>query len=238
MQLKKQLGEYLLYLREMERAELTVQKNRHDSAALNGFLKYIRREDCCVRPLRVQRAVYRNWQRELSRNEYFRLLNAAEKRSQRTTCMLETICSTGIRVSELQHITVEAVEVGTVMICNKGKIRTILLPDKLCAHLKAYCRAIGINHGAVFVNKAGRPLHRATVWREFKGLCIAARVEMAKVFPHNLRHLFATVFYKIQHDLEHLASILGHSNINTTRIYTRTSSLEHRRQINALMLTR
>ncbi len=207
-------------------------------AAVNGFLKYIGREDCCVRPLRVQRMAFRSRQRELSRSEYQQLLRVAERRSQRTACMLETICSTGIRGSEPRHITVEAVACGSAVICNKGKVRTVLLPDRLCAHLQAYCREAGIDRGAIFLGKTGKPLHRGTVWRELKSLCTAARVEADKVFPHNFRHLFAAVFYRMQRDLEHLASILGHSNINTTRIYTQTSSQEHRRQINALMLTR
>ena len=277
MHVKNQLENYLFYLKEMERAELTIKKYRHDIlamltfchvektsqltkdcliaykqamqqqyvattvnaaiAAINGFLKYIGRNDCCLRPLRVQHASYRNENRELKQSEYFRLLKVATHRNPRTACLLETICSTGIRVSEVRYITAESKK-GFATICNKGKIRVVVLPDMLCSHLKEYCHASKIEHGPIFVKRNGHPIHRATIWHEFKKLCVEAQVKIGKVFPHNLRHLFAMAFYHAHHDLEHLACILGHSNINTTRIYTRANCAEYRKQINALILIR
>lgn len=206
-------------------------------AAINGFLRFIKREDCCIKPLKVQTSPYRDRQRELSRTEYFRLLDAARRRSEKTAYMIETICSTGIRVSELRFITVAAVNSGMATVRNKGKCRTIFLPTKLCADLKRYCRNNKIASGSVFIGRKGRPLNRCTIWKRMKQLCAEARVKAVKVFPHNLRHLFAVCFYKAQRDLEHLSCILGHSSINTTRIYTQTSGREHQRQLNALMLT-
>ena len=207
-------------------------------AAVNGFLRFIGRGDCCVRPLRVQRTLYRERRLELTREEYFRLLRAAEQVSEQTVCMLETLCATGIRVSELRYITVQAVRQGFTTVRNKGKCRTILLPQRLQTLLKCYCMNRKMTFGPVFVGKHGQPVSRYAVWRRMKQLCASARVAPEKVFPHNLRHLFAVCFYRAQHDLEHLADILGHSNINTTRIYTRLSGEEHRRQLDALLLTR
>ena len=207
-------------------------------AAVNGFLRFIGRSDCCIRPLRVQRTLYRERRLELTREEYFRLLRAAERVSEQTVCMLETLCATGIRVSELRYITVQAVRQGFTTVRNKGKCRTILLPRRLQVLLKRYCKIRKITSGLVFAGGHGQPVSRYAVWRRMKQLCAAARVAPEKVFPHNLRHLFAVCFYRAQHDLEHLADILGHSNINTTRIYTRLSGEEHRRQLDALMLTR
>lgn len=206
-------------------------------AAINGFLRFIKREDCCIKPLKVQASPYRDRQRELTRAEYFRLLGAAKRRSEKTAYMIETICSTGIRVSELRFITVAAVNSGVATVRNKGKCRTIFLPTKLCADLKRYCRKNRLASGSVFIGRKGKPLNRCTIWKRMKQLCAEARVKADKVFPHNLRHLFAVCFYKAQHDLEHLSCILGHSSINTTRIYTQTSGREHQRQLNALMLT-
>ena len=207
-------------------------------AAVNGFLRFIGRGDCCVRPLRVQRTLYRERRLELTRKEYFRLLRAAEQVSEQTVCMLETLCATGIRVSELRYITVQAVRQGFTTVRNKGKCRTILLLRRLQTLLKHYCKASRMTSGPVFVGRHGQPVSRYAIWRRMKQLCATARVAPEKVFPHNLRHLFAVCFYRAQHDLEHLADILGHSNINTTRIYTRLSGEEHRRQLDTLMLTR
>lgn len=207
-------------------------------AAVNGFLRFIGRDECCVRPLKVQRALYRERRLELSREEYFRLLRTAERTSEQTACMLETICATGIRVSELRYVTVQAIRKGMATVRNKGKCRTILLPERLRSRLFQYCRACGLTSGPVFIGRHGQPISRYAIWRRMKQLCAAARVIPGKVFPHNLRHLFAVRFYQLQHDLEHLADILGHSNVNTTRIYTKLSGEEHRRQMDALMLTR
>lgn len=206
-------------------------------AAINGFLKFIKREDCCVKPLKVQPSPYRDQQRELSRAEYFRLLSVAKQRSEQTAYMIETICSTGIRVSELRFITVAAVNRGVATVRNKGKCRVVFLPTKLCNDLKRYCYKHRLISGCIFITRRGKPLNRCTVWKRMKQLCTEAHVKAEKVFPHNLRHLFAVCFYQSQRDLEHLSCILGHSSINTTRIYTRTSGYEHQKQLNNLMLT-
>lgn len=206
-------------------------------AALNGFFKFMGWQECRVRPVRVQRRHYAEPIRELSREEYYRLLKIArQKGNMRLFHLLETICSTGIRVSELRFITVQAVKRGRADICNKGKYRTILLPRKLCEKLQEYCRERGIWQGSVFVTRSGRPIDRTNVWAMMKALCTQAHVDAKKVFPHNLRNLFARCFYQKQRDLEHLATLLGHSSINTTRIYTRTSGEEHLRQIERLEL--
>ena len=206
-------------------------------AALNGFFKFMGWQECRVRPVRVQRRHYADPSRELSREEYYRLLKIArQKGDMRLFHLLETICSTGIRVSELRFITVQAVKRGRADICNKGKYRTILMPRKLCGKLLEYCRERGIWQGSVFVTRSGRPIDRTNVWAMMKALCTQAHVDERKVFPHNLRNLFARCFYQKQRDLEHLATLLGHSSINTTRIYTRTSGEEHLRQIERLEL--
>ena len=206
-------------------------------AALNGFFKFMGWQECRVRPVRVQRRHYAEPSRELSREEYYRLLKIArQKGNMRLFHLLETICSTGIRVSELRFITVQAVKRGRADICNKEKYRTILLPRKLCEKLLEYCRERGIWQGSVFVTRSGRPIDRTNVWAMMKALCTQAHVDAKKVFPHNLRNLFARCFYQKQRDLEHLATLLGHSSINTTRIYTRTSGEEHLRQIERLGL--
>ena len=190
-----------------------------------------------MRPVRVQRRNYSESRRELTRQEYYRLLHAARRKGDlRLFHLMETICSTGIRVSELRFITVKAVQRGRADICNKGKYRTILLPRRLCEKLLHYCRERGITHGSVFVTRSGKPLNRSNIWAMMKALCRKAQVSAGKVFPHNLRHLFARCFYQCQQDLEHLASLLGHSSINTTRIYTRTNGKEHLRQIEQLRL--
>jgi len=207
-------------------------------AAVNGFLEFLGRADCKVTPLKVQPAPFRTQRRELSRPEYERLLKAAALVSEQTACMLETICSTGIRVSELCFVTVEAVRQGMASIRNKGKSRMVFLPTKLCEHLKKLCAQNGLISGSIFLDRKGRPLSRFAIWRRMKKLCAVARVASEKVFPHNLRHLFAVCFYRMQHDLEHLASILGHSNINTTRIYTKSSGEAYRRQLDRLNLIR
>lgn len=204
-------------------------------AAVNGLLHFLGWHDCRVHPLRVQRMEYRDTRRELTREEYARLLQAAPRRS-RLYLMLQTICATGIRVSELQYITVESLQDGHTEVRNKGKCRVILLPTKLCSKLKQYCRQCGLSVGSIFVTRSGRPIDRSNIWQMMKRLAEKAGVDKRKVYPHNLRHLFARTFYGVEHDLDHLAAILGHSSINTTRIYTRTGMNACRGQIERMHL--
>ena len=206
-------------------------------SAVNRFLKFLGREDCKIKFLRVQRSAFREQDRELTRAEYQRLLDtAAAEGQERLGLLMETICSTGIRVSEVQYITVDAVRAGRAEISLKGKIRTILLPAKLCRKLLKYARKNKTASGEIFLTRSGKPLSRKQIWREMKALCKKAGVESSKVFPHNLRHLFATVFYKVCRDIVKLADVLGHSSINTTRIYLMTTGAEHARQLEKLGL--
>lgn len=207
------------------------------AAALNGFFTYMGWHGCRLRPVRVQRSTYLEPNRELSREEYLRLVEAAKARKdERLALLLQTICSTGIRVSELRFVTAAALGKGRMTVYNKGKCRTVLLPRALCTKLLTYCRRRGLHRGSVFVTRTGQPLDRSNIWAMMKRLCRRARVARQKVFPHNLRHLFARCFYKQQKDIDHLASVLGHSSVNTTRIYTQTSGEEHRRQLEQLHL--
>ena len=203
-------------------------------SSLNAFCRFMG-WDLRVRFVRIQRRLFREERRELSRAEYSRLLTAAEPRPC-VRLLLETICSTGIRVSEVRYITVEATRAGRADIHLKGKIRTILLPDKLCRRLLKYARKQKIASGEIFLTESGRSMGRQRIWRAFKRLCAAAGVAPEKVFPHNLRHLFAVTFYRIYKDVARLADLLGHSSIETTRIYLVTSGREHSRQLNAMKL--
>lgn len=206
-------------------------------AALNAFFCYMNWSDCRVKSLRLQRRLFRDQTLELSRAEYELLVNAAYSlEKERLGLLLETLGSTGMRVSELQYVTVEAVRYGRVDISLKGKIRTILLPTKLCRKLQKYAQRQKIAFGEIFVTKSGRGLSRKQIWAEMKWLCRKAGVDAKKVFPHNLRHLFARAFYKACKDIAKLADVLGHSSIETTRIYLLASGKEHVRQINRLNL--
>jgi len=204
-------------------------------ASLNSLFSYLGWHDCRVKNLKLQHQTYCAEDKELTKAEYFRLLQAAERRPQ-LHLLLETICGTGIRVSELQHFTVEAVRCGEVTIRCKGKIRTILLPGKLRKKLLFYAKKNGISAGAIFVTRSGKPLNRSNIWARMKALCKEAKVASGKVFPHNLRKLFARIFYGIERDIAKLADILGHSSINTTRIYIMTTGQEHRRKLERLGL--
>lgn len=206
-------------------------------AAVNRFFREMGWFDCVVKTLKVQRQAFRSKERELTKAEYFRLLQAAkEKNNTRLYLLMETLCATGIRVSELPFITVEAVKAGRAMVCLKGKTRTVLLPANLRRELSRYVRDKGLESGSIFVTKSGRAMDRSNILHEMKSLCEAAGVERNKVFPHNLRHLFACLFYKVEKDLSRLADLLGHSNVNTTRIYTCVSGDEQERQIERLGL--
>ena len=206
-------------------------------AAVNSFFSFMGWPELKLRPLKIQKALFCDEQRELTRSEYIRLVQAASQQgNERLSLVLQTICSTGIRVSELRFITAEAVASARVEIVNKGKLRTIFLSDKLRRLLKKYLQKEQRTAGAVFVTSSGRPLDRSNIWRDMKALCQEAGVDPGKVFPHNLRHLFARTYYTLERDLSRLADILGHSSINTTRIYTIESGLIHARQIDRMGL--
>ena len=206
-------------------------------AALNGFFRFCNWSDCRARFLKIQRRLLRDSKQELTRVEYERLVAAAEAAGDRRLALLmETICSTGIRVSEVQYITVEAAKNGKAEIALKGKIRTILLPSKLCRKLLKFATQKKTASGAIFRAKSGKLMSRYQIWSKMKKLCACAGVDAGKVFPHNLRHLFATAFYRAYKDIVKLADILGHSSIETTRIYLVTSTAEHRRQLERLRL--
>ena len=206
-------------------------------AAINGLFHFLGWDECRVKFLKVQRRLFRDAGRELTRPEYERLLAAARERGrERLALLMETICATGIRVSEVKYITVEAAQRGRAEIALKGKIRTILLPGKLCRKLLKYARKQKTASGEIFLTRNGTSLSRRQIWAELKRLCRYAGVEPSKVFPHNLRHLFATTFYKACKDIARLADVLGHSSIETTRIYLVTSGAEHARQMERLGL--
>ena len=205
--------------------------------ALNRFLDFIGCSDCRVRTLRIQRKLFRRQERELTRAEYERMVQTAERKGQqRLALLLEAIAATGIRVSEVKYLTVEAARAGRAEIALKGKIRVILLPNKLCRKLLKYAKKQKTVSGEIFLTRNGKSLSRRQIWSEMKHLCKFAGVEASKVFPHNLRHLFATVFYQACKDIAKLADVLGHSSIETTRIYLITSGTEHARQLAHLRL--
>lgn len=205
--------------------------------ALNRFLNFIGRSDCRVHTLRIQRKLFRRQERELTRAEYERMVQTAERKGQqRLALLLEAIAATGIRVSEVKYLTVEAARAGRAEIALKGKIRVILLPNKLCRKLLKYAKKQKTVSGEIFLTRNGKSLSRRQIWSEMKHLCKFAGVEASKVFPHNLRHLFATVFYQACKDIAKLADVLGHSSIETTRIYLVTSGTEHARQLAHLRL--
>ena len=206
-------------------------------AALNRFLRMIAREDCRVHRLRIQYQAYSPEEREITAQEYADLVRTARETGRaRLALVLQTICSTGIRISELQYITVETLRHRRATVHNKGKIREILLPRQLCAELKGWAKAAHIRSGPIFVTRNGLPLDRSNVWSQMKGLCTAAQVDPSKVFPHNLRHLFARTFYRMEKDLSRLADLLGHSSIQTTRIYLMESGEEHQRMLERMRL--
>ena len=206
-------------------------------ASLNAFFKFAGWEGCGVKSLRLQRRVFRDPGRELTRNEYDQLVSTAyESGRTRLGLLMETICATGIRVSEVKYITVEAAQRGRTEISLKGKIRTIMLPGKLCRKLLKYARKQKIVSGEIFLTRNGKGLCRRQIWAEMKAVCKTAGVNPSKVFPHNLRHLFATVYYRACRDIVKLADMLGHSSVETTRIYLISTGVEHARQLDRLKL--
>lgn len=205
--------------------------------AVNRFLRFCGLETCCVRLLKIQRQIYCPEEKELTRAEYIRLCRtAAQNRNKRLNLILQTICGTGMRVSELQYITVNAVKCGKAVIFLKGKTRTVFLVRELQKKLLRYAAEQGIQSGCIFVTKTGKPISRTNIWREMKTLCAEANVNPKKVFPHNLRHLFARIFYGLEKDIAKLADILGHSSIDTTRLYIISTGAEHRRKLEHMRL--
>lgn len=206
-------------------------------APLNRFFREMGWYECTVKALKIQRQAFRSKERELTKEEYYRLVRTARERGDERLCLLmQAICATGIRVSELQFLTVEALNSGWATVSLKGKTRKVLLPAALCRKLRRYAKAQGIPSGSIFITRSGRPMDRSNIFHAMKALCQEAGVAAGKVFPHNLRHLFARMFYALDKDISKLADILGHSNINTTRIYIITSGQEHRRRLDALGL--
>lgn len=206
-------------------------------ASINAFFRFIGRLDLCVKQFKVQRKTFCNEEKELTKAEYVCLCKTAEDRkNERLNLILQTICGTGVRVSELQFITVEAAKRGEVIVFCKNKTRTVFIVRKLQKKLLSYCKRHEIASGQIFVTKTGKPMSRTNIWREMKNLCKEAGVNPGKVFPHNLRHLFASVFYEIEKDIAKLADILGHSSIDTTRIYIIGTGTEHRRKMENMRL--
>lgn len=206
-------------------------------ASLNSLFTFMRLHDCKLKSIKLQRQIYCPEEKELTKAEYARLLRTAkQKGNDRLNLVIQTICGTGIRVSELEFITVEAVGKGEAVVSLKGKTRTVFIVKDLQKKLLRYCREQKITEGSVFVTRTGKPISRTNIWREMKSLCKQADVNPNKVFPHNLRHLFARTFYGIEKDIAKLADILGHSSINTTRIYIITTGTEHRRRMENMQL--
>ena len=208
-------------------------------SSLNSFFEFNNWHDMKVKMIKIQKQIFAQKDKELSKSEYERLLDAAKAKSnERLYLLMQTICASGIRVSELQYITVDAVRQRKATINCKGKMRVVILPKELCRMLTEYAKTKKITSGPIFVTKSGKPLDRSTIWKMMKALCESAGVSKDKVFPHNLRHLFARTFYTLQKDIVRLADILGHASVNTTRIYTMETGEIHRRQIQKLGLLR
>lgn len=205
--------------------------------SLNRFLRFAGAEECCVKLPRIQRQLFADEDRELERADYLHLLETARDSGQtRLYLLLQTICATGIRVGELRHITLEAARAGSAVVRNKGKTRVILIPQTLRMSILQYAEEQGIAAGPIFVTRGGRPVDRSNIWTAMQKLCRQAGVPARKGFPHNLRHLFARSFYEQEKDITHLADILGHSSLSTTRLYVASSGARHRTQLEALRL--
>lgn len=206
-------------------------------AALNSFFRYLGWIDCCLKQFKIQRKIYCSVNSELTKPEYLRLVAAAEEKGQeQLSLILQTICGTGIRIGELKHITVEAAYAGEAIVTGKNKTRTVFIVRALRKKLIAFAKKLNITSGSIFITKTGNPISRSCVWREMKGLCELAGVTPEKVFPHNLRHLFARIFYGLEKDIAQLADVLGHFSINTTRLYIISTGSEHKRKMELMRL--
>ena len=231
---KTQLLDFKEYLKEKRYTATSINSML---AAVNRFLTIFGYDHWRLRYLRIQKSLFAQKDRELKRKEYEQMVQTAKQGTDKRLLMiLQTICATGIRVSELRAITVESLKCGQASIRSKGKNRLILLPKSLCKALKEYCREQNICSGLVFITRNGRSIDRSNIWRMMKRLAQKAKVQAQKVFPHNLRHLFACTYYEKYHDIVRLADILGHSNVNTTRIYTMRDTVEQLKQIESLFL--
>lgn len=230
-------GKVIAYKSRLLAENYAVRSINSMLASLNSLFSFLGWSDCKVKSIKLQRQIYCPEEKELTKAEYMRLVNAAkQKGNERLNLILQTICGTGIRVSELQYITVEAAKRGEAVVSLKGKTRSVFLVKELRKKLLRYAAEQNIQSGAIFITRTGKPMSRTNIWREMKGLCEQAEVNPQKVFPHNLRHLFARVFYGIEKDLAKLADILGHSSINTTRIYIISTGDENRRQMEHMRL--
>lgn len=208
-------------------------------SSMNAFFVFMSWHDLKIKTLKIQRRIFADKSKELTKAEYERLLIAAQKKkNERLYYLMQTMASTGLRASEIKYVTCEAVKQGQAVINCKGKIRQIFLPEKLCQMLKIYIKSRNIESGPVFITRNGMPLDRSAIWKMLKNLCESANVDKSKVFPHNFRHLFARTFYSRQKDVIRLADILGHSSVETTRIYTMESGTEHIKQLQKLGLLR
>lgn len=229
-------GEVIAF-REQLLADHRAQTVNGYLSAVNTFLLFVGCGDYRVKLLKVQRRAFLDESRELTKDEYHRLLQVAkEQGNERLYLLMQAVCSTGIRISELPYITVEAAEHGRADIYMKGKCRTVLLQKELCRKLLQYAKRCGITHGAVFCTRSGRPVDRSNICHDMKKLCHDAGVDSKKVFPHNLRHLFARMFYAIENNLAHLADVLGHSRVETTRIYVAVSASSHENVLRRMRL--
>lgn len=226
----------VLCFKDALRKEMSPVSANSILAAVNSFLKFMDLPQFCVKAFKIQRRLF-SVKGELTEGEYKRLVKAAYKNgNERLALIIQTICATGIRVSELKYITVEALKIGRAEVSCKGKYRVIFIPEKLRKILLTYIEKEKITNGSVFVTKSGKAVDRSNIWRDMKRLCEAAHVSPEKVFPHNLRHLFARAFYAVEKDILRLSDILGHSSVATTRIYTTESGREHLRQVNLMNL--
>lgn len=231
---KKQVVLWKEELAEKQYSPITVNGKL---AAVNKLLLSLGKPDCRVKYLKIQRRLFRSTERDLTKEEYTRLVETAlSEGRERLALLMESICATGIRVSEVRYFTVEAAEAGRAEISLKGKIRTILIPGKLCRKLLKYARKQKIASGEIFLTRSGKSMSRHQIWAEMKALCAHAKVRASKVFPHNLRHLFARAFYRACRDVVRLAGVMGHSSIETTRIYLITTGVEYRKQMSRLGL--
>lgn len=227
----------IAYKSKLLAAHYAVRSVNSMLASLNSLFAFLGWSDCKVKSIKLQRQIYCPEEKELTKAEYLRLVNAAkQKGKERLNLILQTICGTGIRVSELEYITVEAAKSGKAVVALKGKTRSVFLVKELQKKLLRYATEQNISSGTIFITRNGKPLSRTNIWREMKGLCQEAGVNPQKVFPHNLRHLFARVFYGIEKDIAKLADILGHSSINTTRIYIISTGSEHRKRMENMHL--